>query len=230
MRYYHAYIRYGGKPLVCSEYAQYKNIIELLKFISMKNKIKNIIIKVFNMFSNKQFVIICSTGGSGSSFVANIFSNNKWIYKNKDEVLSDLIDGKYFIMDTHYENVCNKIKGENIFIPEIIRSNTSLRNDCIRGITDTDGSLFLANKGYRNDYPTIEISTTSKKLAIQIKTILSKNFRIGFRKFKAQNYRMIYRISINGDKMVQKWVKLIGFSNTRNIKRYKKLKNGATGI
>ena len=124
----------------------------------------------------------------------------------------------------------NKIKGENIFIPEIIRSNTSLRNDCIRGITDTDGSLFLANKGYRNDYPTIEISTTSKKLAIQIKTILSKNFRIGFRKFKAQNYRMIYRISINGDKMVQKWVKLIGFSNTRNIKRYKKLKNGATVI
>ncbi len=79
MQYYHAYIRYGGKPLVCSEYVQYKNIIELLKFISMKNKIKNIIIKVFNMFSNKQFVIICSTGGSGSSFVANIFSNNKWL-------------------------------------------------------------------------------------------------------------------------------------------------------
>ena len=36
-----------------------------------------------------------------------IFSGDKWIYKDKNDTLHDLIDGKYFIMDTHYESVCN---------------------------------------------------------------------------------------------------------------------------
>ena len=36
-----------------------------------------------------------------------IFSGDKWIYKDKNETIDDLIDGKYFIMDTHYETVCN---------------------------------------------------------------------------------------------------------------------------
>ena len=42
-----------------------------------------------------------------------IFTNNKWIYKNKDQIIHDLIDGKYFIMDTHYETICNKIRNTN---------------------------------------------------------------------------------------------------------------------
>jgi hypothetical protein len=41
-----------------------------------------------------------------------IFSNNKWIYRKKDDVLNDLIDGKYFMIDTHYETICNKIKNK----------------------------------------------------------------------------------------------------------------------
>ena len=32
-----------------------------------------------------------------------IFSGNKWIYKNKDETINYLIDGKYFILDSHYD-------------------------------------------------------------------------------------------------------------------------------
>ena len=34
-----------------------------------------------------------------------IFKDNKWVYKDKQEVIDDLIDGKYFILDCHYENV-----------------------------------------------------------------------------------------------------------------------------
>jgi len=36
-----------------------------------------------------------------------IFSGDKWVYKNKNETVDDLIDGKYFIMDAHYETICN---------------------------------------------------------------------------------------------------------------------------
>ena len=37
-----------------------------------------------------------------------IFKKNKWIYKNKNDVINDLVDGKYFILDNHYENLCNE--------------------------------------------------------------------------------------------------------------------------
>ena len=40
--------------------------------------------------------------------IIKIFSGDKWIFKNKNEVLNDLVDGKYFILDTHYENMCNQ--------------------------------------------------------------------------------------------------------------------------
>ena len=36
-----------------------------------------------------------------------VFSGDKWVYKDKNETLNDLMDGKYFIMDTHYETICD---------------------------------------------------------------------------------------------------------------------------
>ena len=37
--------------------------------------------------------------------------NIRIIYKNKDEVIHDLVDGKYFILDTYYDNSCkNELK------------------------------------------------------------------------------------------------------------------------
>ena len=43
-----------------------------------------------------------------------IFRGNKWVYRDKDETINDLIDGKYFILDSHYDeanenlNITNK--------------------------------------------------------------------------------------------------------------------------
>jgi len=47
----------------------------------------------------------------------------------------------------------NKEKGENIIIPKQIAQNPELLRYCLRGIVDTDGSLFLSNKSHRQDYP-----------------------------------------------------------------------------
>ena len=32
-----------------------------------------------------------------------VFTGNKWIYKDKDQTINDLMDGKYFILDSFYE-------------------------------------------------------------------------------------------------------------------------------
>ena len=34
-----------------------------------------------------------------------VYSEDKWVYKDKDDIIYDLIDGKYFILDTHYDSV-----------------------------------------------------------------------------------------------------------------------------
>ena len=69
-----------------------------------------------------------------------IFSDNKWIYKNKDEVLEDLVDGKYFILDTHYENMnkdelskFNKTiyeKFRNVYDEKDIKLQGQLKKEC----------------------------------------------------------------------------------------------------
>lgn len=117
-----------------------------------------------------------------------------------------------------------KIKGKTVKIPnKIVSFGWEFIKKCIRGIADTDGSLFLANKGYRKDYPTIEISSISKNLVYQLKKILEeKDFRIGLR--KNENVpNTIYRLSINGEIMVKKWIEEIGFSNKRHYQKYKQL-------
>ena len=34
-----------------------------------------------------------------------MYSEDKWIFKDKDDIIHDLIDGKYFILDNHYNSV-----------------------------------------------------------------------------------------------------------------------------
>ena len=43
-----------------------------------------------------------------------IFSGNKWIYKTKDDTINDLVDGKYFILDSHYDNIIDNLCKMNI--------------------------------------------------------------------------------------------------------------------
>ena len=112
-----------------------------------------------------------------------------------------------------------RIKGSSVTIPKYVESrNWNTLKLCIRGITDTDGSLFLSKKSHRNDYPCIEISTISKSLAFQLKKLLESKYRIGFRLQSKRGLTDRYIISVNGDNMVNKWIKDIGFSNKRKIK------------
>lgn len=39
-----------------------------------------------------------------------VYSDNKWIYKDKEETINDLVDEKYYILDTHYEQVNDSLE------------------------------------------------------------------------------------------------------------------------
>ena len=38
-----------------------------------------------------------------------VFTDNKWVFKNKIDTINDLVDGKYFILDNHYEDIQDKL-------------------------------------------------------------------------------------------------------------------------
>ena len=42
-----------------------------------------------------------------------VYYGDKWVYKNKDELLSDLIDDKYFVLDTHFDKVGDTINSNS---------------------------------------------------------------------------------------------------------------------
>lgn len=42
-----------------------------------------------------------------------VFSDNKWVYKDKEETINDLVDGKYYILDAHFEEVNNSLESES---------------------------------------------------------------------------------------------------------------------
>jgi hypothetical protein len=36
-----------------------------------------------------------------------IYNNGKWVYKNKKEIIKDMIDAKYTLLDDHYNSICD---------------------------------------------------------------------------------------------------------------------------
>ena len=113
-------------------------------------------------------------------------------------------------------------KCERVKIPERIAKDWRLAKHTIRGIVDTDGSIFTANKPGSLNYPSIEVTTSSYPLALQIRLILRQK---GFRVAKIWSYksklskRTTYKVPLNGKKNVAKWLKEIGFSNPYKLKR-----------
>jgi len=65
------------------------------------------------------------------------------------------------------EGKCEKVK-----IPKDILNNWNLLKHTIRGIMDTDGTVFVSKKPGIEKYPTMEITTTSPVLANQLKEAL----------------------------------------------------------
>jgi hypothetical protein len=50
-----------------------------------------------------------------------IYNGSKWIYKDKEETINDLMDGKYFILDTFYDDNCDNLNRHNRFNYEKFR-------------------------------------------------------------------------------------------------------------
>lgn len=82
--------------LLRSPYLMIPKFIEQVHFNSNKPENQNICIP------NKKDNII------------KVFTGKKWVYQDKEQVLNDLVDGKYFILDNHYEDNRSLLKDSEI--------------------------------------------------------------------------------------------------------------------
>ena len=73
-----------------------------------------------------------------------IFSGDKWVYRDKTDTLNDLIDGKYFIMDTHYSEVCNSTE-KNLNLYKRFQELFDERNKILLETQKKECELLLLN-------------------------------------------------------------------------------------
>ena len=76
-------------------YGMIPKMIEAVHFNNQKPENKNILLP--NKKDNK----------------IKVYKDNKWIYRDKEETIRDLMDGKYFILDSHYEDNFNNLSSDD---------------------------------------------------------------------------------------------------------------------
>lgn len=101
-------------------------------------------------------------------------------------------------------------------IPTRISKQEKLLKRFIRGVFDTDGSVFTSAKPGVSNYPTLEITNSNQKMLKEIyEALRGLNFRVHYR----YSGRGSYKISIYGNKMINKWKIDIGSSNPSKLRK-----------
>lgn len=116
-----------------------------------------------------------------------------------------------------------------------LKSSNSAKFAFLRGIFNSDGSVFTSHKPGSPNYPSIEITTISMDLATGLEKMLGKfGFRVKLRHHDPKNgNQRIYKTSINGWGMIRKWYNEIGFTHLEKRRKAEDIirnKYGVSGI
>ncbi len=117
-------------------------------------------------------------------------------------------------------------KAINAKIPEFILSDLELLKFVLKGLFDTDGSVFCSKKPGVEKYPSLELTTSSIILAEQVQnTLLIKGFRVTKIRsyFSKLSKHRTYKVCLYGKGNLHKWMDEIGFSNPYKSARAKAL-------
>lgn len=138
--------------------------------------------------------------------------------KNKNTLKVRLFSKKLFCFLKQEFGFQPGVKTYDVRIPKrIMDAGDEFINRTIRGIFDTDGTVFFdKRKKYKLPYPRICLQIVSEPLYNQLKDYLRGKF-----KMRTGNYknRGIYYIEVYGFENLKKWMSEIGFSNNRHLNK-----------
>jgi len=117
----------------------------------------------------------------------------------------------------------SQIKG----LPDFIKNSEKLLSECISGLFDTDSSLRFIRKREKYDYPQISLKSSNEKLAKDVNKQLKDlgfNTALHFENILDLRTRKRYPlwiIDINGEEMLERWMKEIAFRNNIHSTKYR---------
>src|SRR3989344_2989388 len=148
----------------------------------------------------------------------NLFNTNIRVRKHSNNERFICLDSKElinFLISIGLKSG-DKIKNK-VSIPSWIFENKEYLSACMRGLIDTDGSVYRMSK---KDFKLLRIDFTNHNPKLLNDARLAF-IKLGFHPSKIINYRKFF-ISRQGD--VVRYIKEIGFSNSKHTKRLKKFK------
>jgi hypothetical protein len=154
-----------------------------------------------------------------STISKNLFEKNPYPIHVRQRGLRWRLQSKdAFILLTKLGLPIGKGKSHRVTIPQtIVQKGWDFTKWSMRGIMDTDGTLFFSKKTYTYPiYPTIELRTCNAELAKQMQTLLTGN---GFRARKRGNEEEGYHVALYGIEMLNRWKAEIGFSNPKHANK-----------
>lgn len=120
-------------------------------------------------------------------------------------------------------------KAKTVTMPNLIlNSSKTIINRFLRGLIDTDGSLTFKKKfKERHYYPVIKITLASKPLISQVNNLL---VNLGFTTYtyldvkrfdvRTNKTNIIHEVYLYGNKNLERWVRTIGFKNSKHKTKY----------
>ena len=156
-----------------------------------------------------------------SSFIENKIGKKPKIrvkYEKLGKTLKLVIYSKSFV--EYLINILNIPYKQKTFRAKIEKKFLSweFSKHIIRGLFETDGSLYFSKVNNRHTYPRIEIKTSSYELANQILLILKdNNFNPHQRTSKSDKTIGTY---LSGPKELEKWANEVGFGSIKNLSKY----------
>ncbi|PIV46259.1 hypothetical protein COW09_00370 [bacterium (Candidatus Moisslbacteria) CG12_big_fil_rev_8_21_14_0_65_36_11] len=152
--------------------------------------------------------------------IKKLFNVPIGIYYDKNYLKFDLVISRSELVRFCTEKLGlkkgNKIK-QQVDIPDWIKQNKKYSIACVRGLIDTDGCVFTHRykvNGKWYNYRKLSFKSHSKSLCQSVVNILEEN---------GLNPRLAQKRDVRLDSIedVQKYFRLIGFNNPKNLKRYK---------
>lgn len=154
-----------------------------------------------------------------TGLMERLFKVRPSTYLRKDSRAFDLVLSRKRVVD-FLTNPCGLLKGNKVHqgadIPSWVMENREYRLACMRGLFDTDGSVFAhvySSKGKRYTYKKLGFTSASAPLLQSARAILSEE---GIRcRYGSRNDIRIESIS-----SVRLFFERIGSNNPKHLKRY----------
>lgn len=151
-----------------------------------------------------------------TQLIQNLFGVCPKVYKRKNKNAVAITVTRKLLVEYLHElglPIGNKIK-QNLDIPSWITKNPAYAKACVRGLMDTDGSVFThaySSKGKKYSYKKVSFTSASPALLTSVHTILLKN--------KIQSHISKTNLRIGDSVSIRRYFQCIGTHNTKHLKR-----------